>query len=88
MDDISTIKWDELIPGGLTSKRRPEDFDSASIRDGLRVELKNTDDQYIAMEMAMDNLTIDPAYYKKLRTLADVQENVLREFLRLILKPV
>lgn len=56
----------DRIPGGLADDKSPEDFDKNSIIAGLKVELEHTDNPKIALEIAMDHLTEDPEYYKKL----------------------
>jgi len=58
--------WKDKLPGGLADKRRPEDFDPRALRKGQKVESEHTDDPAIALEIAMDHLTEDPAYYDKL----------------------
>lgn len=59
----------DLIPGGLADKKNPADFDHDSLVEGLRVELEHTSDPKIALEIAMDHLTEDPDYYRKLATI-------------------
>lgn len=54
------------IPGGLADKAKPEDFDQEQLQKGIKVELEHTNDKNIATEIAMDHLTEDPNYYKKL----------------------
>lgn len=62
-------KSDDKIPGGLADKRKPEDFDQEALKEGIKVEMEHTNDQNIAREIAMDHLTEDPEYYKKLKTI-------------------
>jgi hypothetical protein len=57
------------IPGGLADKKSPEDFDQEQLAAGIQVELEHTSDSNIAREIAMDHLTEDPNYYKKLKTI-------------------
>lgn len=59
----------DRIPGGLADKAKPEDFDTEQLKAGLKVELEHTSDPAIAIEIAMDHLTEDADYYKKLRTI-------------------
>lgn len=54
------------IPGGLADKKKPDDFDQDQLNKGIKVELEHTNDINIATEIAMDHLTEDPMYYKKL----------------------
>ncbi len=67
-DEIPEIHEDK-IPGGLADKKNPSDFDKEALKEGVRVELEHTSDPAIALEIAMDHLTEDPAYYKKLATI-------------------
>lgn len=62
-------KREDIIPGGLADKKSPSDFDKDSLEEGVKVELEHTSDRNIAVEIAMDHLTEDPDYYKKLKTI-------------------
>ena len=53
--------------GGEADDKKPSDFDSKQLFDGIRVELEHTNDIEIAVEIAMDHLSSDMNYYKKLR---------------------
>lgn len=57
----------DKIPGGLAEGKRPSDFDRDALAAGIKVEMEHTDDPKIALEIAMDHLTEDPDYYKKLK---------------------
>lgn len=59
----------DKIPGGLADKKKPEDFDSEALKEGVKIELEHTSDHAIAQEIAMDHLTEDRHYYKKLKTI-------------------
>jgi len=67
-DVISALAviWKDKIPGGLGDKKKPSDFDQTQLAKGKKVEREHTDDPYMAEEIAMDHLTEDPDYYKKL----------------------
>jgi hypothetical protein len=54
------------IPGGLSDKKEPKDFDSRAVAKGQRVEMEHTDDPALAREIARDHLIEDPGYYDKL----------------------
>jgi len=56
----------DLIPGGLADDKSPDEFNPLELRKGTAVEMEHTSDPDIAREIAMDHLTEDPAYYKKL----------------------
>ena len=63
--DLGMDKAD-LMPGGLADALRPEDFDAEQLAIGTQIELsEHTDDIELAREIAMDQLTEDPDYYKK-----------------------
>ena len=58
---------EDLIPGGLADKKKPSDFDPVQLKAGMAVEREHTSSSAIAREIAMDHLSEDPNYYKKLR---------------------
>ena len=55
------------FPNGRSKGRRPRDFDPAALRQGMAVEAEHSTDPRIRLRIAMDHLTEDPAYYRKLR---------------------
>lgn len=57
----------EKLHGGLASGKKRADFNAAALREGAKVEREHTDDPALAEEIAMDHLTEDPQYYKKLK---------------------
>lgn len=59
----------DKIPGGLGDRKKPSDFDSSQLTKGVKVELEHTDDKDLAKEIAMDHLTEDPSYYRKLEVM-------------------
>jgi hypothetical protein len=59
----------EKVPGGLSSGKSPKDFDQQKLADGIKVEMEHTTDKDIAQEIAMDHLSEDPDYYKKLKAI-------------------
>ena len=56
----------DRIPGGLADDKSPKDFKKSELRKGKKVELEHTTSSAIASEIAMDHLTEDSEYYKKL----------------------
>lgn len=64
---------EDKIPGGLADKKKPEDFDPESLAEGMKVESEHTSDESIAREIAMDHLTEDKDYYKKLKKMEGSQ---------------
>ena len=73
--DKSILEWSkkiekkDILPGGLADNKKPSDFDQQSLREGTEVEKEHVDDERIAQEIAMDHLTEDPDYYKKLKAI-------------------
>ena len=64
---ISNELREDLLDGGLADGRDPFDFPADVLREGIKVEMEHTDSQQIAAEIAMDHLTEDIDYYKKLK---------------------
>ena len=85
MAKMKLKKRKDIIPGGLADKKHPSDFDSEALKKGLKVELEHTTDPHIAVEIAMDHLTEDPAYYDKL---AKMEKGELKEMKLKIKKKV
>ena len=54
------------IPDGRSKGRRPSDFDPTQLTIGTKVEMEHTTDRRVAQRIAMDHLTEDRNYYKKL----------------------
>lgn len=67
--NINFYKGKDKIPGGIADKKSPKDFDKDSLKEGVKVEMEHTSDPKIALEIAMDHLTEDKEYYKKLKTI-------------------
>lgn len=59
----------DFLTGGRADLMSPDEFRESDLIDGIRHELEHTDDLYIAREIAMDHLSEDPEYYRKLRTI-------------------
>ena len=57
----------DKIPGGLADKKKPSDFDPKKLKAGIKIEMEHTNDRSVAQEIAMDHLTEDSEYYKKLK---------------------
>ena len=60
-------EFKDILKGGLADKKRPEDFDQEQLRAGIAIEREHTTSKHIATEIAMDHLSEDPNYYKKLK---------------------
>jgi uncharacterized protein DUF5661 len=52
---------------GLSKGKRARDFDREALREGTGVELEHTKNRRLAERIAMDHLTEDARYYRKLR---------------------
>ena len=61
------LKKKNDIDGGVGDDKLPSDFDPDILQEGVDVEMEHTDDLRIAQEIAMDHLTEDINYYKKLK---------------------
>jgi hypothetical protein len=59
-------KHKDKIKGGLADKKQPKDFDKDLLDQGVKIELEHSSDPSIAQEIAMDHLSEDKDYYKKL----------------------
>lgn len=64
---LTKASHEDKSPGGLADKKSPKDFDAIQLEAGRKVEMEHTDDPVLAQEIAMDHLTEDPDYYKKLK---------------------
>jgi hypothetical protein len=62
---MSTHK--DKIPGGLASGKSEDAFPEKKLDAGTKVEKEHTSEEEVAEEIAMDHLTEDPAYYRKLK---------------------
>jgi len=66
MKIIKSESYKERIDGGLAKGKTPKDFDKIQLEKGISIEMEHTTDRKIAREIAMDHLTEDCNYYKKL----------------------
>jgi hypothetical protein len=57
----------DKIPGGIADKKQVSDFDAEQLAAGTKVEMEHTNDKSVAQEIAMDHLSEDKNYYKKLK---------------------
>lgn len=62
-------KYKDRLPGGKADKKKPSDFNAKDLAVGTKVESEHTSNKKLAMEIAMDHLTEDPKYYKKLKVM-------------------
>lgn len=61
------MKHKDKLHGGKADKKEPKDFDKEALAEGTKHEMEHTNNKSIAQEIAMDHLTEDPEYYKKLK---------------------
>lgn len=59
-------KHKDRLKGGKADKKCPKDFNQKALKQGMKVEREHTTDRDIAMEIAMDHLSEDKQYYRKL----------------------
>lgn len=57
----------DKLKGGQADKKQPKDFDKDQLAVGAAHEMEHTKDKTMAQEIAMDHLSEDPDYYKKLK---------------------
>lgn len=56
---------DEAPLGGMSEKKRPEEFDRDELAKGMDVEMKENKDPHRAMQIAMRHMTEKPNYYSQ-----------------------
>ena len=61
-------KIGKMIPGGDGKAKKIEDFDPQLMWEGIQEEMEHTDDVRVATEIAIDHLSKDRDYYKKLKS--------------------
>lgn len=66
--DIEQIAKDkeesgEKLIGGLGDDKSPDDFDKKQVMLGIGVEMEHTNDPKVALEIVLDHLSENPAYY-------------------------
>jgi hypothetical protein len=64
-------KHKDKLKGGLADKKQPRDFNQKELKRGRKVEHEHTTDNDIAMEIAMDHLSEDTQYYRKLKKMEE-----------------
>lgn len=72
---LRKTRQEDVLPGGLADKSKPEDFDPKQLAMGIKVELEHTNDPKLAREIAMDHLKEDPRYYTKLKKIEPRHED-------------
>lgn len=69
IENLSNKLEIDMLPGGTS--RHPSNYDVHQLRRGLLHELEHTSDPLIALQIAMDHLEEDAAYYDKLALIED-----------------
>ena len=69
MKTILSDSYKDRLSGGLAGKKKPSDFDQYQLDKGTKIEFEHTNDRKKAREIAMNHLTEDSEYYKKLETI-------------------
>jgi len=71
------MKRPSILKGGLADNahKKPDDFDPSQLDRGTKVELEHTKDKSVAQAIAMDHLTEDPDYYKKLAKMEEGRDD-------------
>lgn len=59
-------KHKDRLKGGLADKKQPKNFNQKELKRGIEVEREHTTDASIAKEIAMDHLSEDTQYYRRL----------------------
>jgi hypothetical protein len=57
----------DQLSGGVADGKKPSDFDPGALKEGMKVEAEHTKNKKLRREIAMDHLTEDKKYYKKLK---------------------
>jgi hypothetical protein len=65
----------------------PSDVDSDQLRIGTEHEMEHTSDPKTARQIALDHLTEDPDYYKKLAKSASLGDAILPEWTKRLVSP-
>lgn len=68
-EDVNKSEHIDKLHGGKADKKKPSQFNQKDLEEGVSHEMEHTNDRTIAQEIAMDHLTEDPSYYKKLKTI-------------------
>ena len=64
---VASGDWKDELPGGKGDRAKPSDFPKKSLKAGEKVEREHTTNKHIQEEIALDHLTEDRNYYKKLK---------------------
>lgn len=81
---LADADWEDEIQGGKADKYNPDDFNTKTLEQGMKVEKEHTNDPHKAREIAMDHMVetrkspngkIESDYYKELSKLENKLED-------------
>jgi hypothetical protein len=76
-------KAENLLVGGAGDKKKPSDFPKGVLEDAIKHEMEHTSNRGVAEEIAIDHLTEDVDYYKKLKKIEGSKSAAMRKLARL-----
>lgn len=76
-------KAENLLVGGAGDKKKPSDFPKGVLEDAIKHEMEHTSNSGVAEEIAIDHLTEDVDYYKKLKKIEGNKSAAMRKLARL-----
>ena len=81
--DQEEKKAENLLVGGAGDKKKPSDFPKGVLEDAIKHEMEHTSNSGVAEEIAIDHLTEDVDYYKKLKKIEGNKSAAMRKVARL-----
>lgn len=79
--------WKDTLKGGRGDEKKPSDFSADSIKQGQKVEKEHSPDKHLQTEIALDHLTEDKDYYKKLDIMESAPLSRLQKLRKCMKKP-
>jgi hypothetical protein len=76
-------KAENILVGGAGDKKKPSDFPKGVLEDAIKHEMEHTSNRGVAEEIAIDHLTEDVDYYKKLKKIEGSKSAAMRKLARL-----
>lgn len=59
--------WNDKVAGGHAADKKPSDFPQSLLQQGRTEEAEHSPNKHVQTEIAMDHLSKDKDYYKKLK---------------------
>jgi hypothetical protein len=81
-EKLTTLGWEDKLPGGEADEYSPEDFDPKVLEDGIKVEKEHTNDPEIAAEITMDHIVETEKKNKENKNKADLVRSDYYTFLK------